>query len=163
MKINVNFTTAECIFLFILLGELSVYPSFLVYVFLCHYHDPLAKYVSILKQQVSTLQESLQELRLQESYSRKTIFSKDRVVQELFYKEYRIASFPLETHLLVLRGLQEKVDLEVKEVQLQDVNQVHLKEKVLQDVLKEVLIDQQVVRLTMQKVEDQEEANKLKI
>lgn len=56
--------------------------------------------------------------------------------------------------------LQEKADLEAKEVhQLQEENQVLLKEKKeLQDVLKEVLTDQQVVHLTKQKLEDLEEA-----
>ena len=56
--------------------------------------------------------------------------------------------------------LQEKADLEAKEVhQLQEENQVLLKEKAaLQDVLKEVLIDQQVVHLTKLKLEDLEEA-----
>lgn len=54
---------------------------------------------------------------------------------------------------------QEKADLEA---QLHEENQVLLKEKVLQDVLKEVRIDQQVVLLTMLKLEDQEEVNSQK-
>lgn len=53
----------------------------------------------------------------------------------------------------------EKADLKAR---LQEENQVLLKEKVLQDVLKVVLIDQQVVHLTMLKLEDQEEVNSLK-
>lgn len=58
-----------------------------------------------------------------------------------------------------LTDQQEKADLKA---QLQEENQVLLKEKVLQDVLKVVLIDQQVVHLTMLKLEDQEEVNSIK-
>ena len=55
---------------------------------------------------------------------------------------------------------QKKADLEVKELQLQEENQVRLKEKKdLQEDLKELHLDQQVAHLTKQKLEDQEGVN----
>lgn len=71
-------------------------------------------------------------------------------------KEVRLQKEKADFHLT---DQQEKADLKA---QLQEENQVLLKEKVLQDVLKVVLIDQQVVHLTMLKLEDQEEVNSLK-
>jgi hypothetical protein len=78
------------------------------------------------------------------------------LVQEVVETEVRLQEEKADFHLT---DQQEKADLKA---QLQEENQVLLKEKVLQDVLKVVLIDQQVVHLTMQKLEDQEEVNSTK-
>jgi beta-N-acetylglucosaminidase len=77
--------------------------------------------------------------------------------QEVVETEVRLQDVKVVFHPI---DLQEKADLEVKEVhQLQDENQVLLKEKAaLQDALREVLTDQQVVHLTKLKLEDREEA-----
>lgn len=76
--------------------------------------------------------------------------------EQIETKEVRLQEEKADFHLT---DQQEKADLEA---QLQEENQVLLKEKVLQDVLKVVLIDQQVVHLTMLKLEDQEEVNSIK-
>lgn len=77
--------------------------------------------------------------------------------QEVVETEVRLQDVKVVFHPI---DLQEKADLEVKEVhRLQDENQVLLKEKAaLQDALREVLTDQQVVHLTKLKLEDREEA-----
>lgn len=76
--------------------------------------------------------------------------------EQIETKEVRLQEEKADFHL---KDQQEKADLKA---QLQEENQVLLKEKVLQDVLKVVLIDQQVVHLTMLKLEDQEEVNSIK-
>ena len=81
----------------------------------------------------------------------------EAVVTEVLHQEAEdLAQEKKVDHLI---DQQEKV---VLEVMLQEENQVHLKEKAAhQDVLKEVLIDQQVVHSMMQKLEDLEEAKKI--
>lgn len=88
------------------------------------------------------------EVRLQEA----EVSDQERIET----KEVRLQKEKVDFHLT---DQQEKADLKA---QLQEENQVLLKEKVLQDVLKVVLIDQQVVHLTMLKLEDQEEVNSIK-
>ena len=66
-------------------------------------------------------------------------------VQEVAETEVRRQNVKVDFHQT---DLQEKAVLEAKEVQLQEENQVRLKEKKeLQDVLTKVLTDQQVVLL----------------
>lgn len=76
--------------------------------------------------------------------------------EQIETKEVQLQKEKADFHLT---DQQEKADLKA---QLQEENQVLLKEKVLQDALKVVLIDQQVVHLTMLKLEDQEEVNSIK-
>ena len=67
-----------------------------------------------------------------------------------------IETVPLEAVVLAQEAIEKKVDLEVKEEENLDL----LKErKDHQDVLKVLLPDLQVARLTRQKLEDLEEVN----
>lgn len=81
------------------------------------------------------------------------------LVEDVMAKEVRVQEAEVSDQEAIVRVLVVKADVKAdSKVLLQKENQVHFNEKKERHVVqKEALTDQQVVRLTLQKTEDQEE------